>query len=183
MSPASMIRSSRSRQKHSPAFALVLALLFSCFASIAHASVIYDFSADSSIFGVTGSFTYTAPDFVTSNKDVPAAALDTCTSPAGTCGTMQFFADSSGLTGGTDLYDAIGFTVDLSTAFYYFADGIFSTPGSFATVLFGEEQAGRLTIREGANNVPEPAPLALISIGLVALYIARRRQLGSRTGV
>jgi len=169
-----MIGNSRSRQKHSPAFALILAVLFSFFASVAHAGVVYDFTAESSFFGGTGSFRYTAPDFITSNTDVPAASLDSCASPAGTCGTMQFFADSSVLTGGgPDLYDAIGFTVDLSTAFYYFDNGIFSTPGSFATVLFGEQQAGRLTVSE-SGNVPEPAPLALISIALVALCIARK---------
>jgi hypothetical protein len=143
--------------------------------------VVYEFAALSSIFGVTGSFTFTAPDFITSNVNVPAASLDVCivTSPSGNvCGEMQFFADSSLLEGGSDNHDAIGFTATdgsiAATAFYYFANGAFGALGSYASVLLGPEQAGLLTVR--AATAPEPAPIALLAIALAMAASCRRRR-------
>ena len=42
----------------------------------AQASVIYDFSGTVDMFGIQQLFRYTAPDFITADTFVPAAALD-----------------------------------------------------------------------------------------------------------
>jgi hypothetical protein len=141
----------------------------------AHATLItYEFHADSPY---VGSMTYTAPDFITSNIFVPAGSLDACTTlPVSTgCYRMELYSDSSPLAA-FDFYDAIGFsTVTRGTYYYYFANGIFSTPGSYDSVLFlGLRQAGHLVISQA--SVPEPASLALLSIGLAGLGFSRRKK-------
>jgi len=158
---------------------LRLAALASIFSTGVQAAVVYDFTAESSFSAFTGSFTYTAPGFVTTNITVPAASLDSCViNPAGdSCGDQQFVPDTSSLEGGTDLHDAIGFTDEtvLTTAYYYFPDGSFGTPGVYDTVLFGTEQAGHLVIRV-VGEIGEPATLALLGVAIASLGFAGRRK-------
>lgn len=140
----------------------------------AHATpVTYEFYADSPY---VGSMTYTAPDFITSNIFVPAGSLDACTTiPVSTgCYRMEVYSDTSPLAA-FDFYDAIGFsTVTRGTYYYYFADGIFSTPGSYDSVPLGPQQVGHLVISQ--TSVPEPASLALLCIGLAGLNFSRRKK-------
>ncbi len=77
-------------------------------------------------------FVYFAPTFLGANLDTPASGLVRCTSSIVTCSGVTFYRDSDGLTNG-DLYDAIGLHYDdgNATAFYYFANGAFQTPGAY----------------------------------------------------
>jgi hypothetical protein len=140
--------------------------------------MVYDFSALSAFIGFVGSFTYTAPGFITANLEVPASALSTCAVFPGdaVCADMEFFVDSSPLEG-SDKHDVVGFGAVsgnlIFTSFYYFPNGTFDTLGSFSTVEFVGQQDGLLTIRSLAS---EPASIALLAIALAAAFRQLRRR-------
>src|SRR5579864_7410110 len=82
------------------------------------------------------SFVYTTPNYVTPNITVNPADLTSCTAlPAGaTCGTVQFFLDSS--TG----FDDIAFNKmiggNLNTFIYDFGVDTFETNGTYTPFTF-----------------------------------------------
>jgi len=137
--------------------------------------VVYQFTALSAFFGITGSFTYSAPDFLTANLDVPPMSLDSCNvKPAGfACSDMVFFVDSSPLEG-SDLHDVVAFgaAVDglILTSFFYFQNGAFGEAGNYASDVFLGQQDARLRV----SVAPEPASIALVGIALTAAAACRR---------
>jgi hypothetical protein len=157
---------------------LILGLLALLAASTSFADpVVYDFSALSAFIGFVGSFSYTAPGFVTTNLEVPASSLNSCVVFPGdaVCADMEFFVDSSPLEG-SDKHDVVGFGAvsgDLIfTSFYYFPNGTFGAPGSYTTVEFVGQQDGLLTV----HSVVEPPSITLLAIALAAAYLRLRRR-------
>jgi len=167
----------RQGAERTPKGRLLLGLFALLAASTSFASpVVYDFSALSAFIGFVGSFTYTGPGYVTTNIEVPAAALDSCiVLPSdAVCADMEFFVDSSPLEG-SDNHDVVGFGAAsgdlIFTSFYYFPNGTFGAPGSCATDVFVGLQDGRLTVRSLAS---EPASAALLAIALAGCFAAMR---------
>jgi hypothetical protein len=162
----------------------------------AAAAVRYEFTALSSFpaayfeFGappetVTGSFTLEASNFITSNRSYAPAQLLSFSATGSltgalTAGTQQFVLspgfDSSiifGFVGGPFSFEA--------NAAYYFEETAFSAPGTYDTVLFGDDQKGRLVVTRigdgGPGGVPEPASWAMLiaGFGLVGGTLRRQR--------
>jgi len=145
----------------------------------ANAAVVYSFEAySSSGLNISGSFVYTSSDFISTNITVPVSNLDSCvvtTGPVGTCGVQQFFADTSGISGNGDIYDAIAFGLSNGDgAYYYFDNNVFGAAGEYDTVLFGTDQQGHLSVT--VSSVPLPATFWLFGSGLLGLIgVARRK--------
>lgn len=133
----------------------------------ANATVIYEFSAFSSFDFAgpevqSGGFVVETSHFITSDTSFDSSDLLSCSvvfsSGPGTCGQQGFVLDL--LPG----YDTIQFGYDTGSYYYYFADGAFGAAGTYDTLLFFDDQAGRLIV----NQVSEPATLILLAAGLLA---------------
>lgn len=70
---------------------------------------------------------------------------------------------------------------DAGSNFYYFDIAAATTDGVYASVLFGTDQQGRLTVRDAGAVIPEPAAWAMMiaGFGLVGSSLRRRRTLAA----
>lgn len=163
-------------------FATVAALAFSVVP--ANAAVRYDFEAFSSFpLGtpsdiVTGRFSLTLADFVTSSKTVALADLTSCSAMGSVSGALPCDKQILTVGGGFDDYVLFGLVQPDGPAnvAYYFAPGALSAAGIYDSTLFGKDQAGRLTVTVLGGAVPEPASWAMMiaGFGLVGASMRRR---------
>ena len=161
----------------------VAAMAMMLAAGPAAAAVTYTFEATSSFGGAFGKFAYTAPTFITTGIVVPLANLDSCsvTSPA----TGFVCADQTFATVPGGIFDQIAFGARpiggvVNFTNYNFAPGAFAAFGSYSTISFGTNQAGRLTVSRagpgGPGPVPEPATWAMMIAGFGTIGVAMRRR-------
>lgn len=94
-------------------------------------------------------------------------------------GTHQFLESD------TDDYVGFGYVLGSGgsefTVFDYFASDSFQTVGVHETILYGTDQAGRLTVTRnggGGGVIPEPTTWAMLiaGFGMVGAAIRRRRR-------
>lgn len=165
--------------------AAALGLATIALAAPASALVRYEFTALSSFpingEAYSGGFTYTSPDFITSFRTVQPADLVNATLIGSVSGALPIEASEflPNFFGG----DAVGFGFQPGgVIYYYFPLGAFIQPGTYKTIVFGDDQAGRLVVTDlgggnGGGVVPEPASWAMLiaGFGLVGGAIRRRR--------
>jgi hypothetical protein len=157
----------------------------------ANAAVKYDFTAFSTIptsgiafTSVSGSFTYIAPDFVTSDTFIDAADCSASDSVLGpiACASQEFAFDILGPPLNTLLAILFGVITPQDIVpppefpepyfAYYFDPTAFSTIGVHDTVLFGAAQAAQLAVSE----VPEISTWAMMLVGFAGLgFVGYRR--------
>ena len=125
---------------------------------------------------ISGAFTVTLPDFVTSDTVVPVDSLTSCTvvssiGDAGICREQTFLMDIS--PGAVTVSFGISTPLNPGTGvYYYFDDSAFSTIGTHESTIFGTDQAGRLVV----STVPEPATWASMALGISGLMLLARRR-------
>ncbi len=133
----------------------------------------------------SGGFEVTLASPITVDTVLPLASLTSCTVFASfgnpVCIDQEilfgFFADSVTISHSFSNPD----DNDAGGNFYYFDIAAMTTNGVYETILFGADQAGRLTVT-GARDpsgpvVPEPATWAMLiaGFGLVGATMRRRR--------
>ena len=161
-------------------------------AAPSQAAIRYDFTAFSSFpnayfeFGappeiVTGSFSVITPTYINSARSIAPGALTAFSANGSLTGALtagpQIFQPSGG-NEDSIIFGFVGgpFNFQASAA-YYFADGAFSAPGTYDTVLFGQDQAGRLVVTNlGGPGVPEPASWAMLIAGFGLMGAVQRRR-------
>src|SRR4051794_29643686 len=146
----------------------------------AAAPVTYTFSGSFSTF--SESFTYTAPDFITTSTSVTSAETTTCVS----CGSGFLFAPSLQISVFPDvpLASVIQFNAQPTgtpgvevAPNYVFTLGAFSELGthqSFIPPTFPQSGTGTLTVSLAQTAVPEPVSIGMITCAAVLGLIAIR---------
>lgn len=142
-------------------FAVIIFVIASLGTVPAYAGpVTYAFSGSRPDIGLTFSFVYTAPDFVTSMQWISASVLDAWSISNGYIIQIQF------LPAGTFYPTADVINVNYGTqSFIYFDQGSFSTPGTHVNSGFSYN-TGNLTV-----TTPEPSEFLLLGIGFAAVCL------------
>jgi hypothetical protein len=158
------------------------AFIIMAVSTTANAAVKYEFTAFSTFptgvyTSVSGSFTYIAPDFVTSNTFIAPADLASCSASDSvlnplTCSSQGFAFDVSP----PQTTILFGVSGPQDTSFdYYFDPTAFSTVGVHDTVFFGTDQAAQLAVSE-VSSVPEISTWAMMLLGFAGLGCAGYRR-------
>ena len=123
----------------------------------------------------TATFSFTVPAVIGADTTIAAADMTQCQTPAGQCVSAAFYMDAAaaGLAPEHPEWEAIGFSNDSGTSYYYFDASTFATDGVHADV-FGIGPA-TLDVNTAAA-VPEPAPVSMALAGLGLLGLALRRR-------
>jgi hypothetical protein len=162
----------------------------------ANAAVKYDFTAFSTIpvsgvafTSVSGSFTYIAPDFVTSDTVIDAADCSASDSVLGplACASQELIVSNIITTPQNTILFGVITPQDIVPPpefpepyfAYYFDPTAFSTIGVHDTVLFGTDQAAQLVVSD-VSSVPEPSTWAMMLLGFAGLGFAGYRK--AKTG-
>jgi hypothetical protein len=179
----------------------VAALLAGLSATAASAVVRYEFTAFSTfpnaffVFGaapetISGGFTIEVPTYIGADTTFAPADLLSFSATGSLTGALTAGSQAFTLSGSFEdsvIFRFVGGPNSFEAgAAYYFADGAFSAPGTYDTVLFGPDQAGRLVVTNMGGNgggggggpvVPEPATWAMMiaGFGLVGGAMRRRR--------
>jgi hypothetical protein len=143
---------------------------------IADAAVEYQFTAFDSdpidpYTSISGSFTYIAPGFITSDTTAPLADLSSCSGSDSVLGPLncldQEFAIDVSPPNTTVL-----FQLENVTVYYYFDQTAFSTVGVHDSILLGDAQSAELTV--SILSVPEASTWAMLAAGFGAMAAAMR---------
>jgi hypothetical protein len=153
-------------------------------AAPASAAVTYTLDAHSSypLNGetITGSYSFTVTDFITSDTTIPLAALTNCSVTASlgpaTCLGPHFRYHVNGPDDQDEMAGLHYSSAANSSAevYYYFAPGSFEHYGTYDSVLLGSAQEAVLTVSQ-ASAVPEPSSLGFMAAGLGLVGLAARR--------
>lgn len=163
-------------QRTSTIWGLRIAVMVFAFASLSLIStyadpipVIYNFSGSSTSTGLSYSFQYTAPTFVTTSTLLSASSLDQCSISGGDTCIQVWFRPA-----GTwyDHYDVIGINSGYMLSYFYFGEGIFSIVGTHTAAAIQDIHPATLTVAS-STPVPEPGTLVLVGSGL-ALAVWRK---------
>jgi hypothetical protein len=154
-------------------------LLLTALTSAQAAPVLYTFSTP---FGLN--FTYTAPDFITTDTNILAANLGSCTPGFHAVPVVSFTCDSVSLIPSELTADRIDFfrtqiflpdrTSTPVTDSYRFPDGSFGAAGSYDAFIDVPTFTAHLDVAVVDATVPEPGSLELLGIGAAALWWRRR---------
>jgi len=122
----------------------------------------------------TATFSFSTAGYITSDTVILASAMKTCTTHASACASATFYSDAAaaGLAPAHPEWEAIGFTSQYSTSYYYFDAPTFTVDGTHTSV-FGVGP-GTLTISPSA--IPEPSQTILLGAGLPLLFAAFTRR-------
>ncbi len=125
----------------------------------------YDFTSIDIDSGDTWTFTYTAPDFITTAGWVNS--FDDCTvNGVHNCIQLRFDPDGSKYPNA----DVIGVSTGYWLAYFYFDEGVLDTPGVHtSSVTLQSFRHSVLTV-----TTPEPGGIALLALGVVAMLMRRR---------
>lgn len=148
------------------------------FAASAHAATTYSFSG---FFGqpspsgdFTATFSITVPSLITADTVIDASGMTQCQTPVGACTSVGFYVDAAaaGFAPEHPEWEAIAFSNDQGTSYYYFDGTTFTTDGVHSDV-FG---IGPATLDVRTAAVPEPASMSLLLAGLGLMGVAARRR-------
>jgi hypothetical protein len=122
----------------------------------------------------TATFSFTTTGFITSDTTILASEMTECSTHASACASATFYtnAAAAGLSPDHPDREAIAFSGQYSTSYYYFEAPAFTVDGVHTAV----QGVGPGTLTVNASAVPEPSPIALLGVGLPVLMVASIRR-------
>jgi hypothetical protein len=167
--------------------AVVAPLALAAAAGSAEAQVNYTFNGSFN-FGtpITVDFVVQTPDYISTAGDYATQSCTTSDPGTQCAATMRF--DPNGF---STMHAFIGLNTTGATAFYFFDFGAFLSDGTYQAVqgglagidpttgdpsTYGSAGPATLTVAGSVAAVPEPATVALMSTGLVAIGAAGARR-------